>query len=262
MHTLDLESVDGTRLEAALHPARRSDNPGTLVAVHGLGMDMDEGGMYLRLAERLPHAGITTLRFSFRGHGGSEGTQRSVTIADQVLDLAAAIEAAESDCPGSLYLVATGFGAVPTLLSLPSLEDRLCGLVLWQPVLDLRETFLEPTLPWGQANFGPTARSTPDRDDYLLVDGEFELGWALLNEMDRHEPGRSLAASRVPTLIVHGDSDTHVSHGTSVAAATARQDCQLHSVRGADHGFDARRHEDEALDATVEWLTRLHAKRS
>lgn len=40
------------RLEAALHPARQSKRPGTVGAIHGLGTNMDEGGMYLRLAER------------------------------------------------------------------------------------------------------------------------------------------------------------------------------------------------------------------
>ncbi|PWU43459.1 alpha/beta hydrolase [Micromonospora globispora] len=260
MHAVDLELADGMRLEAALHPARHSKRPGTVVAVHGLGMDMDEGGMYLRLAERLAQAGMTTLRFSFRGHGGSDGTQRSVTIAGQVLDLTAAIDAAELDYPGALYSVAAGFGAVPTLLSLPNLEDRLHGLVLWQPVLDLRETFLEPRLPWGQANFGPKARAASERDGFLLLDGEFELDRALLEEMHHHEPAKSFAASRVPALIVHGDRDTSVSHDTSAAAATARPGCQLHSVRGADHGFDTRPHEDEALDATVGWLIRRHGQ--
>ncbi len=28
-------------------------------------------------------------------------------------------------------------------------------LVLWNPVLDLRSTFLEPDLPWGKENFRP-----------------------------------------------------------------------------------------------------------
>jgi uncharacterized protein len=149
---------------------------------------------------------------------------------------------------------------VPVLLSLPDLEDRLHGLVLWQPMLDLRETFLEPRLPWALANFGPTARVALDRDGFLLLDGQFELGRALFEEMRHHKPAKLLGASRVPALIVHGDRDTHVSHDTAAAVASSRPDSQFHSVSGSEHGFEARPQEDEALDATVDWLVQRHGR--
>jgi alpha-beta hydrolase superfamily lysophospholipase len=34
---------------------------------------MDEGGMFVRLADRLAETGFSVLRFSFRGHGKSGG---------------------------------------------------------------------------------------------------------------------------------------------------------------------------------------------
>jgi alpha-beta hydrolase superfamily lysophospholipase len=260
MHTIDLETRDGMRLEATIHPAHGPRRPGVVVTVHGLGMDMDEGGMYLRLAERLAQAGITTLRFSFRGHGGSDGTQRSLTIADQALDLTVAIDAAETGYPGGLYVVASGFGAVSVLTSLPRLERRLRGLVLWQPILDLRATFLEPRLPWGLANFGTAARRTLERDGYLVVDGEVELGRTMFEEMSHHSPVDSFVASRLPTLIIHGSADTRASHAIAVQAAATHPDCRFHSILGTDHGFDAGPHEDEVLGLTVEWLLSRHAE--
>jgi alpha-beta hydrolase superfamily lysophospholipase len=108
---------------------------------------MDEGGMFGRLADALAAAGLTALRFSFRGHGRSGGTQQGVTVAGEMLDLQAVIAETGNADAGRLFVVAASFGAVATLLSLPYLEDRLSGLVLWNPVLDLSRTFVKPERP-------------------------------------------------------------------------------------------------------------------
>ena len=94
--------------------------------------------MFVRLADRLASEGFAVLRFSFRGHGHSGGTQRGVTIAGEMLDLQAATELALRGYGPPLRIVAASFGAVSTLLSLPYLRERLAALVLWNPVLDLR----------------------------------------------------------------------------------------------------------------------------
>jgi len=254
LYSIDLESADGTTLEATVHPASRaSRRPATIVAAHDLGMDMDEGGMYLRLAERLAPLGVTTLRFSFRGHGGSGGSQRALTVAGLMVDLTSAVTVATVDYPGDLYLMASGFAAVPTSICLPNLP-ALAGLVLWQPVLDLRETFVEPRLPWGQSNFGAPTLLALERDGFALVDGEFAFGLDLFREMSQHDPIAALEASRVATLIVHGGRDARASHDTAAAVAAGRAECQFHSIHGAGRGFDATAHEDEALDVTTRWI--------
>jgi alpha-beta hydrolase superfamily lysophospholipase len=258
MYAIDLESADGLRLEGAFHNAQVEKPIAVVVTAHDLGQDMDEGGMYLRLAERLAHEGIATLRFSFRGHGGSDGLARDVTLTDLTRDLEAAFDVATADNPSRCYLVASGFGTVPATLSVPRLGARLHALILWQPTLDLRETFLEPRLPWGMANFGPAARRGLERDGYLTVDGEFELGRALFEEMRHHDPVTSLTRTDVPVLIVHGDQDDVASHDTALAVATAHRRNALHTIRGARHGFDVRSHEDEALEVTTDWILRRH----
>lgn len=64
--------------------------------------------MYARLAERLAQEGFTVLRFSFRGHGRSAATQRGVTIAGEMLDVAAAVERLATENAGPMSLVAVG----------------------------------------------------------------------------------------------------------------------------------------------------------
>jgi alpha-beta hydrolase superfamily lysophospholipase len=255
----DLVSVDGMRLDAVLHPAGGAVGLGAVVLAHGITVDMDEGGMFVRLADRLAGAGFAVLRFSFRGHGRSGGTPRGVTVAGEMLDLQAAVDLVGRDHPGPLSVVAASFGAVSTALSLPFLEDRLRGLVLWNPILDPWHTFVEPELPWGVENFGPAQQERLRRDGFLLVDGEFELGRVLFEELRTYRAGDYFVDSGVPALVVHGDRDSYVSYDVAKAACASRPRCELHTVEGSDHGFDSRDREDEAIGVTVEWLTQLHS---
>lgn len=258
MERRELRSVDGLPLDVLVHGPSSDRSRGVLVLAHGVSADADEGGMFRRLAEQLAEQGWTALRFSFRGHGASGGTQRGVTIAGEMLDLQAVVEHGLTYHSGSLSIMAASFGAVSTLLSLPALDGRVQRLVLWNPVLDLRRTFLEPELPWGKENFGPEQQELLRSQGYLVMDGEFELGSVLFEEFRHYRPLEYLMDSGVPALIVHGDHDTSVSYEISREAATARPSTRLHTVLGSDHGFDTRVREDEAIEVTVAWLQDQH----
>ncbi|MEU2032777.1 alpha/beta hydrolase [Nocardia amamiensis] len=254
MQRVEVISIDGTRLEAAVHSASAPPRGAVLLA-HGITVDMDEGGgMFVRLAEQLTAAGFDVVRFSFRGHGNSGGTQQGVTISGECLDLQAAMELVRAQFAGPVSIVAASFGAVPTMLSLPWVADGLHRLVLWNPVLDLRHTFLEPDLAWGIQNFGPGQRQRLVDDGFLVVDGQFELGRVLFCELAHYKPLDEFFASWIPTLIVHGDQDTAVAYRISADTAAARPDTTLHTISGSDHGFDSQEREDKAIAATVDWL--------
>ncbi len=217
--------------------------------------------MYVRLAEHLADSGFTVLRFSFRGHGNSHGSESGVTIAGEILDLQAAVEVLFRDHKGPLSIVAASFGAVPLALSLPYLSWRLDSLVLWNPVLNLHRTFIEPELPWGLDNFGLRQQEQLHRQGFLLIDGAFQLGWVLFEEMRRYHPDQAFVASRLPALVIHGDRDSYVSYEIAREAAAAQGRCEFHTVVGSDHGFDSPEREEEAIRETVDWLTRRAALR-
>jgi pimeloyl-ACP methyl ester carboxylesterase len=172
---LTLVTPDGLTLDGRANEPRRPSPLAAAVLVHGINTDLDEGGMYARLADRLADDGIGVLRFSFRGHGRSAGSARGVTIAGEMLDLEAAIAEARNRWRGvPLVLVASSMGAIAALET--AHFTRPDFLVLWNPVLDLRRTFVEPELPWGQQNFHAGAWTAAERDGFLLLDGEFQLG--------------------------------------------------------------------------------------
>ncbi|WP_327145263.1 alpha/beta hydrolase [Nocardia sp. NBC_01327] len=256
MQRIQLTSVDGIPLDGAVHPTSATPACGVVLLAHGITVDMNEGGgMFVRLAQQLSDAGFDVVRFSFRGHGDSGGTSRGVTIAGECLDLQSAVTFARDRFAGPLSIVAASFGAVSTALSLPWLaRNSLHRLALWNPVLDLHHTFLEPELPWGKENFGPAGQSQLLDKGFLVVDDEFELGRVLFVEFAQYRPLENLLASNVETLIVHGDRDTAVSYDIAADVAQRRPHTALHTVVGSDHGFDGRAREDEAIAMTVRWL--------
>jgi len=254
---VQLVSGDGLKLDAAVQ--RGDGEPsGCAVLAHGITVDMDEGGMFVRLADRLVGAGFTVLRFSFRGHGGSEGTQAGVTIAGEMLDFQAAVDFAAREFTGPLSVTAASFGAVSACLSLPYLEPALRSLVLWNPVLDVMHTFVEPELPWGLENFNADQHALLGSHGFLLVDYEFRLGRVLFEEFRHYRPCDHFARSRVPALVIHGDRDGSVSYEIARKAAMERPETEFYTVPGSDHGFDSREREDEAITQTVDWLLRRH----
>src|SRR5205085_889989 len=101
--------------------------------------------------------------------------------------------------------------------------------------------------------FGPVQQKGLQDKEFLVVDGQFELG-VLFGEFTQYQLLADFLASRVPTLLVHGDRDTAVSYGIAAEAVQRRPDTQLHTVVGSDHGFDSREREDEAISVTVNWF--------
>lgn len=237
-----ITTSDGLRLDSVRHEG----GPETVVLVHGITADLDENGLFTALAPRLAAAGFTVLRFSFRGHGRSEGRPRDMTIAGELLDLRAAVGSVD----GPVSVVASSFGAVSATLSLASLPVR--QVVLWQPVLDLRRTFLEPELPRGLALYSD--RTSLADKGFLDIEGRFQLGAALFGEFAHLDPRGAFLSSAIPALVVHGSGDEHVSHAIARETALARPDTGWHPIAGAGHGFGDSA--EEALDVTVRWLRR------
>ncbi|MEV6236733.1 alpha/beta fold hydrolase [Lentzea sp. NPDC051838] len=255
MQRVGLTSLDGVQLDAALH--RAPDNArGAVVLAHGITVDLNEGGMFVRLADQLAANGFDALRFSYRGHGESGGTQAGVTIAGEVLDLQAALEYARQELPGPLLIIAASFGAVSTAVSLPWLRVDVERVVLWNPVLDLRRTFVEPELPWGTDNFNRDQQRFLQENGFLLIDGEFKLGRVMFDEFNRYQPAEDFVRDTRPALVVHGDQDSYVSYDVARDAAASRANCDFHTIVGSDHGFDSRHREDEAIKLTVDWIVR------
>jgi alpha-beta hydrolase superfamily lysophospholipase len=73
-------SVDGIRLDAVVHSAAGSPR-GAVVLVHGITVDMDEGGKFVRLAERLAATGFGVLRYSDQGFDSRHCEDEAIVVS-------------------------------------------------------------------------------------------------------------------------------------------------------------------------------------
>jgi alpha/beta superfamily hydrolase len=252
----DLVSVDGIALDVVVHEAAAEPPRNLIVLVHDLARDRDQRGVFNQLADRLAEDGSTVVRFSFRGHGASAGTQRGFTTAGAMLDLTAVVDEAARRWSAPLTVLAVGFGAVPTCQSLGYLDRRgLTRLILWSPVLDLRRTFLEPELPWGERYGGKAAQEQLSQQDFVHIEDSFELGRVLFEEFALYQPELEFVASRVPTLMVTSSEDEFTSTAIATDAAVTMGKCQVYEVAEADHDFGQPGTADEAIRETVMWMS-------
>lgn len=256
---IDLATPDGVRLQAGLH--RPASAPiARVLLVHGITADLGEGGLFGRLADGLTGRGFVVLRFSFRGHGSSGGQPEGVTIGGEMLDLATAYRYLEEVGGGDeAAITAASFGAVSTSLLLETLPRPPRALVYWNPVLDLRHTFLEPSLPWGLANFGDRIKSSLETHGYVDVaqpwrETGFRLGPALFAEMRHYDVRKAFLASQVPALVIHGDRDSCVSYAVAEDASRRRARTTFRRIPGSEHGFHLPGYDDEAIRVTCDWL--------
>jgi alpha/beta superfamily hydrolase len=246
------KSIDGIELEyvSNIHQSGK----GKVLLIHGITVDMHEGGMYDRLAVALFNLGYSTMQFSFRGHGKSEGTQEGMTIAGEMLDLLSAIRYFQDYENEEIQIIASSFGAVPTSIIIDSIAGILKNLVLWNPVLDLNNTFLQPTMEWGINNFCIEKRKIFQTQDFLLIDDNFKAGKILFKEFLNYNPKEYLIKSGINTLIIHGDKDTYVSYKISKEVSERSDKIELITIAGSDHGFDSKEKENHAIESTIKWL--------
>lgn len=254
--TIFYPSLDGVRLCAVVDAA--SNAKGSVVLAHGITVDKDESSgavgvpAFVELAARLTADGYNVLRFDFRGHGESGLTSRQMTIAGELLDLIASVRQAETRWGQPVALVGASFGAVSSVLYAAGIGGLAC-LVLWNPVLDLRQTFLEPVEPIPQQFFNAEGYAHLAEHGWLSLDG-FEIGACLVDEMRYVEPFARMSAITCPVLTLHGDRDRYVPYGVAQQYAGCNPASRFLPVPGAEHGFGMSGDRALVLAATVQWL--------
>lgn len=250
---LTITSYDGVDLDAR---EWLPDGPPAswVLLVHGIGGEKTEDDRYERLAVALAGRGIASFAFSFRGHGRSTLDGRSVTIAGEMNDLLTALNHVRAR--GTRYaIVAASFGTVSTMALLNSGTDDLpWGIVLWNPVLDLHDTFLEPHLPWGIAAFGRANIAAAEPVGLLPFGSLGQVPYVLFAEMRRYDTPADFAALDVPTLVIHGSGDQTVSFDVARRVAASRPSASFLEIVGAEHGFSRPHEDDELSRATLAFL--------
>jgi pimeloyl-ACP methyl ester carboxylesterase len=251
-------SFDGTKLVGVLHiPDKRPR--GNIILAHGITADKDEDGLFTQTAGTLCNNGFRTMRFDFRGHGESGGSKQDMTITGEAADLQSTIELAVSEEQLPLGILAASFGAGPAIICAAQGNDfEVSSMVLWNPVLDYKKTFLNAELPWGRAYFNERSYKILDSQGYLLL-GDFPIGRKLVQEMASIRPYELMKKLSCPILTFHGDKDSKVPYEVSRQYAVCNPGSKFVTVEGSDHGFPERADQKKVIRESTEWfLNTLH----
>jgi alpha-beta hydrolase superfamily lysophospholipase len=231
-------SLDGTRLRGTLLRPEH-DCAGTVVLVHGAGVARDEGGFFTRLAAGLANSGFASLRFDFRAHGESEGTQAELTLCGVAYDIRAAVEHASHETgAGPVALVGASFGGGLSAMYAADFPAQVSRLVLFNPLIDYKRRFVDEKPYWANDYINDEAGQKLAAHGLLGHSSSFALSRAVLNEVFYVRPDMAVGRISVPTLILHGTKDTFIPVESSRKyVAKIPAPARLIEIEGAQHGF-------------------------
>jgi len=225
-------SLDGLRLRGTV--VQVVDPSAIAVLTHGGGVTREEGGFFSRLALVLADAGISSLRFDFRGHGESDGQQQDLTLAGVANDVRAAVDyASQGGLPVALLAASFSGG----LAALYAARHSPAALVLLNPLLNYKRRFIDDKPYWCEDYLREGEAAELARAGALQHSASFQLGRALLNEVFYFDPQAILSQVAAPTLIMHGTRDTFIPVESSRVAVNWLPNGRLVEIEGAQHGF-------------------------
>jgi uncharacterized protein len=234
--------VDGQRIRGRLLPPAAAPAPG-LVFVHGWGSSQRKD---LGKARRLQALGFACLTFNLRGHARTWRQRQTVTRAQNLRDLAAALDclaAQEAVDPSWLGIVGSSYGGYLAVVLAGELagERKLRWLALEAPALYKDADFDRPKHELNLDADLPAYRRAP------------------LTPADNRAL-RSAAAFEGDVLLVEGERDDVIPHQViaNYRAAFGRARSLAHVViPEADHGLTQPQWRERYRTALLEWFSTL-----
>ncbi len=195
----------------------------------------DHEDLFGRIENLLTDMGLHTLRFDFRGCGGSEPPPGALpTLGSASMDLGAAIEWGKKQGHTQFVLIAEGLSAS---LVLPRLTDEsvIAAILLW-PIFDPKQMATE--------RFGADPEMDAPAPDATMTLHDRKISARLAYEMVRTDLSAVMKKISTPLLIQQGDKDTESPAGQLDIARkmlrTKRLDITTYA--GAGHGLTEQRH--------------------
>lgn len=240
-----------TGLAVVVNEPERRQASGTALLLHGFWTGKSSK-TNLALVPLLTAAGITTIRFDFRGHDESDGEMADMAVSRDALDSLFVVDTVLRRHPQLERLPLFGLGSSyggSVLLAMLSKCDFL-AVAFKSPVSDYAEVL---TLQLGTSGM----QAWKDAGITRLGDGDdaVSLGYAFVADavsLDLYGAARS---SQVNACIVHGTSDEEVPIGQSRRLAASFEGARLIEIEGADHEYSNPDHFNRTIKYLFRFLT-------
>ena len=254
---MKIKTKDNFELTISYHKTDKAK--GVIIFAHGITVDKDNEGIFVRVDKKLQTVGFSTLRFDFRGHGQSQGqSEKDVTIANELCDLGAIIDFVRKDKYMFIGLAGASFGGSIAALFAGQHPSLIQKLFLANPVLDYEKGFLKPTTPWAKKSFEDVFDRI-DREGFIAIGSrKFKVGRKLFEEMSIYHPYETLKAYTNPLFIVHGDKDNKVAFQDTYKCFQNLPNKQKHfeKIEGSEHGFHEKPFETQVTKMIVNFFTK------
>lgn len=234
----------GLRLAGSLYlPEDTGRFPGVLMCHGFTGSRIENHFMFVRQARRLAAAGLAALTFDFAGSGESEGEFSDMSVASEISDAGAALDALKglAEVDGErLGILGYSLGGCVAACLLARRRELRCG-VLWAPAAELVELM---------------HRAVPDGVLADVTAGNLRLGREFFETLATVRPLAELPQSSAVVLVIHGSADETVppEHGKRLAAACKRG--RLALIEQAGHGFERPEQVERLFEETAGWFRR------
>jgi len=224
----------GERLALDFTPPVAADAP-WMVFLHGLGSNR-KGEKALYLESELTARGYGFARFDFRGHGDSSAKLEQLTITRLIEDLRAVLARLEQidSAPGErrAILIGSSLGALVSAWHCALQPGRVIAQALIAPAFRMVERMLK--------SIGETGRDRwQELGFYHFVSPwiEFDLRYELVTDSKRYPPELLPTRTTLPTLLLHGTSDSSVPIGVSedFVNNSPKPRPELVRIEGGDH---------------------------
>lgn len=204
------------------------------------------------LSAALVKSGFFAFRFDFSDCiGESEGTCEEMRLIHQVDDLLDVLDFVDGKDPVDserVGLAGHSLGGLTSIVA-ASRDDRPAALVPVASAADATggnlfgENEVERWRDAGHIHFQTYRR------------GEVKIGYGFYEDLQRYDALELLPGIHAPIRFIHGTEDTIVPVENSKRMYDAANEPRdLHLVEGADHLFKQQEHEEEMLDAAVDWF--------
>ncbi len=198
-------------------------------------------------------------RFDYSGHGCSSGGRSSGRFEDGTISrwLEEALCVFQHFTSGTQIVVGSSMGGWIALLLAKTLREagegeRLAGLVLIAPAIDMTETLM-----WDR--FDEAARRELEEKGYYAQRSEYSeedyiITRALIEDGKGHCFGEAIIETGCPVHILQGMLDTDVpwTHATALMEQLALDDAVLTLVREGDHRLSRQQDLDRLIRAVEE----------
>lgn len=229
-----------------------------VVFAHGMTVNKDDEGIFVRADAELQKRGFSTLRFDFRAHGNSSGNSvTDFTITNELVDLQSMINFVRDEGYEWIGLAGASFGGGIAALYAGEHPQIIQKLLLANPVLDYEKCFLRLTTPWSKVDFNNVFERIDQEGCIKVGSRRFALGRKLFEEMSEYHPCNVLKNFTKPLLIIHGDLDSKVSFQDTYECFQSLPTSQkrFEKIVGSEHGFHTEPFETQVTNMVVEFFS-------